>query len=66
MGGRCADCLGEFHYAVYEFHHLDPTLKEFGWHRLRLRSTAAIRAEPGKCIFLCTNCHRIRHATERD
>lgn len=61
-GGVCMDCGGQFHYAVYEFHHLDPTQKDVGWDRLRLRSPDRIKKELKGCVLLCANCHRLHHA----
>lgn len=64
-GGNCVDCgltLEESHYSVFEFHHLDPKLKDYDWTKLRLRSEQRIQLELARCILLCANCHRIRHA----
>ena len=64
-GGQCFDCklqLQDSHYSVFEFHHLDPTSKEYNWTKLRLTSWQKITHELDKCILLCANCHRIRHA----
>lgn len=62
LGNRCADCERSYHYAVYDFHHLEA--KDFSWQRLRLRPDAEIRRELSKCTLLCANCHRLRHANE--
>ena len=65
-GSQCADCqlyLSNSHYAVFEFHHLDPTQKDVDWSKLRLGSSTKLYQELEKCILLCANCHRIRHAT---
>jgi len=65
LGNRCADCdlhISQSHYAVFEFHHLDPTQKDADWNKLRLSSSARILSELAKCVLLCANCHRIRHA----
>lgn len=62
LGNRCSDCLGSFHYAVYDFHHVGK--KDIHWNKLRLRSDEAIRSELAKCVLLCANCHRTRHANE--
>jgi hypothetical protein len=65
-GGECLDCklrLKDSHYAVFEFHHLDPSQKDFNWTKLRLRSQADVDKELAKCVCLCANCHRIRHCS---
>lgn len=65
MGGQCEDCgltLKDSHYSVFEFHHLDPSEKDYSWTKLRLRSQEAIDEELSKCALLCANCHRLRHA----
>lgn len=59
MGGKCLDCNGVFHYAVYDFHHLKD--KDLDWGKLRLRSQETIDKELKKCVLLCANCHRVRH-----
>lgn len=62
MGGVCQDCRDSFHPDVFDFHHEDPATKEFQWTRLRLFSAQRRRAELAKCVLLCANCHRLRHA----
>lgn len=62
MGGVCKDCGGVFHPDVYDFHHEDPREKEYQWTKLRLLSAERRRAELAKCVLLCANCHRLRHA----
>lgn len=62
LGGKCQDCGYRDRFPeVYDFHHLDPTTKDFDvfntpkpFHR--------IKEELDKCILLCANCHRKRHA----
>jgi len=61
MGGCCADCGGVFHPDVYDFHHLDPSSKDYQWTKLRLFSKARRDAELAKCVLVCANCHRVRH-----
>ena len=61
MGGACHDCGGEFHPAVFDFHHLVPSEKEFSWTKMRLVSEAKLNQELAKCVMLCANCHRLRH-----
>jgi hypothetical protein len=63
-GGYCLDChikYPDYPAAVFEFHHLNPKLKDVSWNKLRLRSWDKIKIELDKCVLLCANCHRIRH-----
>lgn len=63
MGGRCLDCsLVTEHYEVYDFHHLDPSKKEFSPGKV-VRAFENMREELKKCVLLCANCHRIRHSS---
>jgi hypothetical protein len=61
LGGRCKACRFAGHPVLVDFDHRDPTAKQFGWNKLRLRSWKAIRAELDKCDLLCALCHRLRH-----
>jgi hypothetical protein len=61
-GEKCVDCgLHKEHPSVYEFHHLDPSQKDYNWQKLRQKSIKAIKLELDKCVLLCANCHRKRH-----
>ena len=62
LGGKCNDCQQSYPYQVYDFHHLDPSTKEFDWDYARRVSKERMLAEISKCVLLCSNCHRIRHA----
>lgn len=62
MGSICTDCKQSYHPNVYDFHHLGD--KDYDWSKLRLRSWETILSELQKCILLCSNCHRIRHAND--
>lgn len=67
MGNQCADCglhVRDSHYSVFEFHHINPEEKDASWTKLRLRSWDSILHELAKCVMLCANCHRIRHAQQ--
>jgi predicted transcriptional regulator len=64
-GGECLDCelkLEDTHYAVFDFHHLDPTTKDENFERIKYQSWEKIKEELDKCVLLCSNCHRVRHA----
>ena len=62
-GGSCSKCGYNKCAGALEFHHIDPSQKEFGittknvkWEKLKL--------ELDKCILVCANCHREIHARE--
>jgi transposase len=64
-GGRCALCGYDRSPGALQFHHLDPTLKEFAIaQRGHGRSLDSLRAEASKCLLLCSNCHaEVEHGT---
>ena len=67
FNGICYDCgLKSEYYDVYDFHHIDPSNKENEISDIMNRAWKTIQAEIEKCIMLCANCHRIRHAKERE
>ena len=59
-GGRCLDCGYATCLWVLEFHHRDPSTKEFGIGGFN-GSLARLLNEVDKCDLLCANCHRLRH-----
>lgn len=65
LGGSCADCGGVYHPAAFDFHHLDPSIKELHPGQALSGKWERARAELDKCVLLCANCHRTRHATEQ-
>jgi transposase len=57
-GGSCALCGYDRCPAALQFHHVEPSEKEFSIaHRGVTRSLATARAETLKCVLLCANCH---------
>lgn len=57
-GGSCVICGYERHMEALQFHHLDPSTKEFHLGQGGVsRSLARCRAEARKCALLCANCH---------
>ena len=71
-GGECEHCNVSYPYdGVYEFHHTDPTKKDFSISDALDRNIGAlsnhkeILKELDKCLMLCANCHRIEHARLR-
>lgn len=64
-GGKCIDCGYNKLYVAMDFHHRNPSEKEFTWHKLRKRAWDSIKNELDKCDLLCRNCHAERHYNER-
>ncbi len=61
-GGKCSICNYNKSMAALQFHHIDPTQKEFGIARSGIsRAWEKIKKELDKCILLCANCHAERH-----
>ena len=61
-GDRCDDCGKHFHPKVYDFHHRDPSQKEFALKSKNFgKSWEQIMVEASKCDLLCACCHRLRH-----
>ena len=61
LGGKCSACGGEFHPSIYEFHHVDPELKDKDPSKAMLLSLKKLTEELNKCVLLCANCHRFEH-----
>lgn len=63
LGGCCTICGYNKYQGALEFHHLDPTKKDFVISlKGHCRSWIEIKKELDKCILLCSNCHREVHA----
>ena len=62
---KCEEC-GENHPATLDFHHKDPSQKDFDVSVLVTsdRSLETIKREIAKCKVLCSNCHRKLHWEE--
>lgn len=66
-GGKCEVCNYNKSLAALDFHHLDPTQKEFTLAKKRGCSfNDEIKNELDKCSLLCANCHREEHARLKD
>lgn len=64
-GGKCEICGYCKCFWALDFHHKDPSKKDFGISKIRKADfTAKIKEELDKCILLCSNCHRERHYEE--
>ncbi len=58
LGDKCNIC--KLSFSSYDFHHLDPKIKEAKVSSIG-SLTRALK-EAAKCILLCANCHRETHA----
>lgn len=61
-GGQCIECGYNKYIGALDFHHLDPTKKDFnlGGFKSKILSDV-IKKELDKCVLLCANCHREVH-----
>jgi 5-methylcytosine-specific restriction endonuclease McrA len=65
MGGKCIKCGYSKCPDVLEFHHKNPSEKNFSISRSgHCRSWERVKAEIEKCDLLCANCHRELHAEQ--
>jgi heterodisulfide reductase subunit B len=63
---KCTKC-GFNHIAALDFHHEDPSEKEYNVNRLVSNGQfKKAYEEIKKCIVLCANCHRIHHYEEKE
>lgn len=65
LGNRCWSCNEQFHPAIFEFHHLDPSTKDRDPSKMLSLSWARLTAELDKCALLCANCHRLLHHKDK-
>ena len=65
LGGKCERCGYNDCVAAFDFHHKDPSKKDFSISSGgRTRSWEKIKKELDKCELLCANCHREHHYNE--
>jgi 5-methylcytosine-specific restriction endonuclease McrA len=58
-GGECQICGYKKYIGALEFHHIDPSQKDFNISHFRKYSFDDItKYELDKCALLCANCHR--------
>lgn len=64
-GGCCIVCGYKRCISALEFHHLDPSQKDFSFsaknHHAKV-SMEELKVELDKCVLLCSNCHKEVHA----
>ena len=61
LGGSCLDCGYDTNIVALEFHHTDPTEKDFNISKAYNKSWPSVVTELDKCVLLCSICHKIRH-----
>ncbi len=62
-GGKCEICGYNRYFGALEFHHKNPTEKDFIISHSRAWTfNDKIKREIDKCRLLCSNCHREEHA----
>lgn len=61
---HCLKC-GEKRIWLLDFHHLDPTQKDFQISQGERYGWEKIKKEIDKCVVLCSNCHRDFHYLEK-
>jgi hypothetical protein len=64
-GGKCIKCGYDKCISALEFHHRDPSQKEFHMGKYRdtswVKNKDKVKKELDKCDLLCSNCHREHH-----
>ncbi len=62
-GGKCETCGYDRCIAALEFHHRDPSQKDFAISADgNTRSWQRVQKEIEQCALVCANCHREIHA----
>lgn len=59
FGNHCCICHQQYIVSIYEFHHINPELKQFNLSDQSTHKIAAYSEEAQKCVMVCANCHRI-------
>jgi C4-type Zn-finger protein len=56
-GGKCSRCGYHKNRGALQFHHRDPSKKEFTVSNSKNLGIEKLRAEAAKCDLICGNCH---------
>lgn len=64
LGGKCNRCNWVGHLAGFDFHHKNPSDKDFNPNAAKLASMSweRVKNELDKCELLCALCHREEHS----
>lgn len=65
-GGKCVRCGYSRCNSSMDFHHLDPSQKDFTIGGNHCLSWERLKVELDKCILLCKNCHGEEHELKRN
>ena len=66
-GGKCEKCGYDKCIEALDFHHTDPTQKDFAISDRNLKlDWEDIKKELDKCKLLCSNCHREEHNKRKE
>lgn len=61
-GGKCEICGYNKCHGALDFHHLDPSQKDFNISDSNVyKNLDKLKEEVDKCILVCANCHRELH-----
>jgi len=62
LGGKCVRCGYDKCIDAFEFHHRDPSQKDFSISKYgHTFALSRVKSEIDKCDLLCANCHREVH-----
>ena len=61
-GGCCERCGYNKYLGALQWHHLDPTVKEYSIGHRRGLNEQQLQQEVSKCQLLCANCHAEVHS----
>ena len=62
FGGKCLLCGFDKFQEALEFHHVNPSEKEFNLTSSKMVALEKQIKEAKKCVLLCSNCHKGVHA----
>lgn len=62
LGGKCSICGYNRCVEALEFHHINPSVKEFKLGSGNTMSWKDYKKEAVKCILVCSNCHKEIHS----
>lgn len=65
LGNKCERCGWQGDLSGYDFHHKDPSKKDFTPSAVELanKSWDRVKTELDKCELLCALCHRLEHSS---